>query len=96
MFPPSIENLKLHLKQSNYVACALQHSRGLQLNLDSPSLHGWDENSVSWIDPCFSHDIHYVLTAAKKEKQLNHHLNHHLGVDFREDDDTDIKLEDFT
>ena len=46
MLPACDRNLKLHLRRSNYVAHTLQHAKSFQLNLDSSSLYGLDENSV--------------------------------------------------
>ena len=41
----------------------------LQLNLDPPSFHGWDETSVRWMEEYFPNDIHAVLIAANEEEE---------------------------
>ena len=53
MLPPCNGNLVLHLKRSNYVAYIFQHANDLHLDLDLPSLHGWGETSVQWMDEYF-------------------------------------------
>ena len=50
MLLPCFGNLELHLKRSNYVTYIFRHANRLQLNLDQPSLHGWVETSVRWMD----------------------------------------------
>ena len=61
-------NLKLHLRQSNYVAHALRDAKSFQLSLDSPSLYGLAENSVRWVDKYFPHDIQDILIAVNQKE----------------------------
>ena len=68
MFPACDGNIKLQLQRSTYVAYARRHAKKLQLNLDSSSLHGWDENSVPWMDEYFPYDVHVVLIAVNENE----------------------------
>ena len=68
MLPPCFSNPEWHIKRSNYVAYLFRYADRLQLHLDPPSLHGWDEISVRWMDKYFPNDIHSVLIAANEEE----------------------------
>ena len=68
MLPACDRNLKLHLRRSNYVAHTLQHAKSFQLNLDSSSLYGLDENSVRLVGKYFPHDIQDILIAVNQKE----------------------------
>ena len=51
-------NLKLHMRTSNYVATIFNSANTLEMNLDSPFEHGWNENLTNvWSDIAFPEDI---------------------------------------
>ena len=92
MLPPCFGNLELQLKRSNYVAYIFRHVNRLQLNLDQPSLHGWSETSVRWMNEYFPNETHAVLITANEEEGKDEQEE---GDDIKEEDDTDVELEDF-
>ena len=58
MLPPCQENLKLHMRGANYVATIFNSVNMLQMDLDSPFEHGWDENLATVLsDIAFPEDI---------------------------------------
>ena len=58
MLPPCQENLKLHMRRANYVATIFNSAIMLQMDLDSPLEHGWDENLATVLSiMAFSEDI---------------------------------------
>ena len=62
MLPPCQENLKLHMRRANYVATIFNSANLLQMILDSPLKHGWDENLVVVVI-VFPDDISDILFA---------------------------------
>ena len=62
MLPPCQENLKLHMRRANYVATIFNSANLLQMILDSPLKHGWDENLVV-VAIVFPDDISDILFA---------------------------------
>ena len=91
MLPLCFGNLEFHLKQSNYVGYIFRHAN--RLHLDQPSLHGWSETSVRWMDEYFPNDFHAVLITANEEKGEDEQEE---GDDIEEEDDADVELEDFS
>ena len=75
------------------MARALRYAKIFQLNLDSPSLYGLGENYVRWVDKYFPHDIQDILIAVNQKQGVEE--NDHK-VDFGDDDDTDIEIENFS
>ena len=95
MLPPCFSNLEWHIKRSNYVTYLFRYADRLQLHLDPPSLHGWDDTSVRWMDEYFPNDIHSVLIAANEEED-EHDDDDDLYVDDMDEDDADVELEEFS
>ena len=60
MLPPCFQTYEFHL---NYVAFMLRNANQLQLNLQSPSQHGWTKCSVTqWMTEYFPRDIEDILS----------------------------------
>ena len=58
LLPPCQDNLNLHIDRSCYVANLYSESIRLEMLLDSPSIHGWeDEGNAIWYETYFPDDI---------------------------------------
>ena len=59
---PSVDNLRLHSKRSNYVSAIYQRAGQLIMGLDDPVNHGWNEEGDSiWSSKSFPEDIADLL-----------------------------------
>ena len=69
LLPPCSSNLLLHIQRANYVAYIYRQADQLQLDLDSPTRHGWNaEGSVVWDDTIYPDDVAELLLNADSEE----------------------------
>ena len=60
--PPCQANLQRHIIHCNYVTSIYERANRLNMCLDSPKDHGWDDNgSLIWRDICFPDDVSELL-----------------------------------
>ena len=60
--PPCLENLLLHISRSNYVANIYERADRLNICLDNPCEHGWDEKGIAvWSTESFPEDVADLL-----------------------------------
>ena len=58
LFPPCQDNLNLHIDWSCYIANLYSESIQLEMLLDSPSMHGWDDKGKAiWYEMYFPDGI---------------------------------------
>lgn len=62
LIPPCTKSLKLHSARANYVARMWRHASSPKLELESPTLHGWDTDlSLKWVEQPYPDDIAELL-----------------------------------
>ena len=62
LLPPCQTNLELHIKRANYVAAIYRQADHLNLALEDPRNHGWDDKgNVVWSNICYPEDISELL-----------------------------------
>ena len=67
MLPPYQENSKLRMRRANYVATIFNSANMLQMDLDTPFKHGWNENLATvWSDIAFPEGISDMLLVAEE------------------------------
>ena len=104
MPPPCLGNLQWQTQRANYVTYIGRYAHMLQFELDSPSLHGWNEDRTPrWMDEFFPSNIQDVLIAANEKKDHKEDNDEDEEEDYDKEEneviddenDADMELEDF-
>lgn len=105
MLPPCKENLKFHIRRSNYIAYIMRHAHMLKPQLQHFSLHGWNGTTAEaeWMTTLAPQDIADVLIASEEANVKVDDGFDELYDPEDEDmqyvgecDDDDVELEDFS
>ena len=65
LLPPCYKNFEFHIKRSNYIAYVFKHAHLLIMDIERPSLHGWNGSNVLWSENTYPQDIAELLIEAE-------------------------------
>ena len=85
--PPCAQLLKLHCSRANYVSRMWRYAFSLKLDLESSTLHVWNEDlSQKWIEEAYPDNITEILVKSRDDEEIPE-----LEID---DIDINIELEE--